>query len=118
MLIGITGIRDVSPLSYDDIATTMMEIINKLKPNKILFGGARGADTISLMSAWLVRGDRSDPKFVVVVPFTVSDQPKGVRDVISMYADEVVELNLPKQKWAYQRRNKYIIEHSDVVFAF
>ena len=42
MLVGITGIRDVSPASYDTINRTMADIISKLEPQKILFGGARG----------------------------------------------------------------------------
>ena len=53
-----------------------------------------------------------------MVPFTANDQPKEVRDAIGMYADEVVELKLPKQKWDYHQRNKYIVKHSDIVFAF
>jgi uncharacterized phage-like protein YoqJ len=119
----MTGSRDLS--SHHDQGTIfrgMMSELNEKGPDRFLFGGARGADTIALRSADTIRTrfDR-DTRLVVIVPWTVDDQPNDAVDVIEDCADEVVEMDhdAPVGRGdGYRDRNDAMIDRADRCWVF
>jgi hypothetical protein len=85
----------------------------------IMFGGARGGDTVALAAALecrsiLVRSPSTrDLKLIVVVPDTLAVQPRETWEV-SQRADRVIELHHPITRadnfWALHHRNEFMLE--------
>lgn len=115
-VVAITGIRALAPESVPDVELEIIELLSE-GPAEIRFGGALGTDTAALLSAALARGRRPPPRLVVYVPFDAGSQPYGARQAFR-YADEVIELNLPRSKAAYLRRNDAMLDGASLVLAF
>jgi hypothetical protein len=85
----------------------------------IMFGGARGGDTVALAAALecrsiLVRPPAArDLKLIVVVPDTLSVQPRETWQV-SQKADRIIELRHPITRtnnfWALHHRNEFMLD--------
>lgn len=80
----------------------------------ILFGGARGGDTLALATALELRSTSRRPlMLVVVVPDTLAAQPRETWSV-SEKADRVIELHHPITRennfWALRHRNEFMID--------
>lgn len=61
----------------------------------VVFGGARGVDTVALEAAGRARGRTKRPYLLVVVPGRVDEQPYPSAVTIREWADEIIELRLP-----------------------
>jgi len=119
MKLAITGHRDISPDCYDLIYLALWEILTSEEVDELITGGARGVDTISLMFAWNIRKELSIPlKLAVIIPFTIYDQPKNIVNILNSLCDEIIELKLPKSRWAFLRRDDKLVEIADEVIAF
>ncbi len=96
----------------------MRELVTDPSVGRIIFGGARGADTEALLAALLFR-EGTKPELVVVVPFQVEDQPFETHEITNM-ADLVVELNYTREDQydAYRKRNEWIVTNSLRIVAF
>jgi len=97
---------------------TMKLLVENPRVSCIYFGGARGVDTKALLAALNFRKDPT-LKFVVVVPYTVEDQPPETHEVTRL-ADEVVELNFRgKMQYipALRKRNQYMVDRADKLLA-
>lgn len=88
----ITGIRDVDYMVGKGIVISKLTEIVHGGPRGIIFGGARGVDSVALSAAKLARGSFDAPRLLVIVPGRVTEQPRGSQRIISACADEVVEL--------------------------
>ncbi len=107
----ITGIRDLDYVLGKGIVLHKLEEIVRGPSEGIVFGGARGVDTVALRAARYVRGRYIGLcPLVVVVPGTVEQQPRGACAAIRECADEVVELKLPLHKpGSYHTRNQRML---------
>jgi len=106
--IAITGNRD-----YPDRAG-LLRGLDRLRANRYLFGGARGADSDAL--EYLARTQPGSQR-VVVVPNRVVNQPLAAQVAIRNYATQVIELgNAGADR--YQIRNQYLVDNADRVAAF
>lgn len=107
----ITGIRDLDYALGKGIVLHKLTEIVRGQAEGIVFGGARGVDTVALKAARLVRGRYIGfCRLVVVVPGTVDGQPKGAREAIRECADEIIELRMPlHQPGSYHKRNERML---------
>lgn len=89
MIVAITANRDIT---RNDRTTFYMAMhaLCVMRPEEIIFGGARGGDTVALEFAAFHR--LSPTRLVVIVPDVVTAQPDDAQSAIRLYADEVVEL--------------------------
>ena len=110
----ITGIRDLDyPIARGIVVHKMTEVVQG-RPLGIVFGGARGVDTLALRAAWLARGGADammiTPKLVAVVPDSVDRQPRTAAHTIRDCADEVIELHLPIYRaGSFHKRNEHML---------
>lgn len=118
MRVAISGIRNVSRRDLVVIENAISRVLAD-RPSEIIFGGARGTDTVALAAACAVLQGKRPPKLVVVVPKRVRDQPISAQDWIRECADEVVELQAARLNTeAYRRRNKQMVSRADLLLAF
>lgn len=120
MKIAITGTRDVTPEGRKKIEDALAEIITSRDDiEAIIFGGARGTDTIALEIAHKIRQDTNKVfELVVVVPFKINKQPREAREAIEKYADRLIELDQPFSMGGYLKRNQEMVRMADLVLAF
>lgn len=109
----VTGIRDLDyTLGKGTVVHKLGEIVWG-HPIGVVFGGARGVDTVALRAAWLARGGPDGmplTRFVVVVPGTVEQQPRGTQATTRECADEVIELRMPlHQPGSFHKRNERML---------
>lgn len=118
--IGITGHRDIGEGKAWDVRAKMCEIV-EATPKTMIFGGARGVDTIALEWAHYYREavKSKTPSLIVIVPGKVKDQPTYAAKIIRKCADGIIEMGLdmanPK---SYRERNERIVGMADLVVAF
>jgi len=128
MIVGITASRRFKSIDSQLIDSKILDLVIAPNVNEIVFGGAKGGDTIALKAALLHRAGLyrpgakpSIPKLVVIVPDVVRSQPPETW-AITERADEVVELHLPIIKddgWlAYRKRNEAIVDRCNRMVAF
>jgi hypothetical protein len=118
MRIAVSGMRDIVPADYPIIESQIADMLSE-HPDEILFGGARGTDTVALAAACAILSGTRPPKLTVIVPKRVKDQPLEAQEWISECADEVVELKAPRlDTQAYWHRNKALISRADGLVAF
>lgn len=81
-------------------------------------GGAVGIDSLTLL--WLAGNSKS--KITIVVPGTAEQQPADARQAISRCRSrivEIVELGAGElRSAAYHARNRWMVDHSDMVAGF
>ena len=107
----ITGSRDIpEAMAVQAFETFLTPAL--AKDTTWYLGGARGVDTWALK--WLI--ERQE-RCVVVVPFRVDDQPNEAKEHIPK-AHLVIELKLPKSKAAFIKRNRFMVDHSRIVWGF
>lgn len=89
MRVAITANRDIT---HADLAVfdRAMRDLCAMRPEEIIFGGARGGDAVALECAAFYRV--ATARLVVIVPDTLSMQPDEAQVAIRLYADEVIEL--------------------------
>jgi hypothetical protein len=92
MRVAITANRDLAPGDFDRIERAMRDLC-ALRPNEIIFGGARGGDTVALEWAGFYR--IAPTRLVVIVPDTIMMQSREAQSAIRLWSDEVVELRNP-----------------------
>lgn len=118
MKIAVSGMRDIVPSDYPIIEIQIADILSE-HPQELLFGGARGTDTVALAAACAMLGGARPPKLTVIVPKRVKDQPLEAQEWISECADEVIELKAARlDTKAYWQRNRALISRSDGLVAF
>jgi predicted Rossmann fold nucleotide-binding protein DprA/Smf involved in DNA uptake len=112
--ITITGSRSITK------KTAMKIFDEKLIPwlgndFKWLIGGARGVDHWAL--EWLIEKNEN---CVIVVPFTISYQPKSIQPLLNNLKSigKVIELKLPKHNGSYKKRNEFMVDQSGIVIGF
>lgn len=111
----VSGHRDVTLSDIRIIRQTMIEYLEYREHDEILFGGARGADTVALETALEIRESFSVtwPKLIVVVPNTVREQPASSLPAIGK-ADQVIELKRPITRddkfFSLHHRNHFMID--------
>jgi len=119
--VSITAHRDLTEDDIKIIHGSMKALVSKAHIATVFFGGARGGDTEALRAALHFRGEHRRPRFVVVVPDTVANQPVSTQ-AWTRQADEVVELGYPISKddgfAAYTARDQYLVDVADTVIAF
>jgi riboflavin synthase len=114
--IAISGIRDLTVADIALIEKTMTDLLATPRTD-IIFGGARGTDTIALIAA----GKLNVPnmKLTVIVPGVVSQQPVAAQEAIRQYAHDVIELGLTlSNKQVYQVRNIKMLSEAESLLAF
>ena len=112
----ITGIRDLHPEDRPIVEQEMARLVTSGSVQVIIFGGARGVDTLALQNARFIRGSRTSqatPILFVIVPATVNDQPRKAREIIVSCADEIMEMRLdPDNPDSYHRRNAKMLDRA------
>ena len=104
----VTGARDVGVASVPYV-DSMITLIAGSRPAGMVFGGARGVDTIALTAAWRARATGRVPVLVAVVPGRKEQQPPEAQVALRL-ADEIIELGLPlDQPRSYQTRNERML---------
>jgi hypothetical protein len=116
--VAVSGSRQPNPEDEAEIEKTIRIVISRQRPPAMIFGGARGTDTVALHAADAARGRAKTPRLVVIVPGIAKEQPAAARACISQCADEVIELGLPLRASSFLRRNAEILKRADVLFAF
>jgi len=107
-IITITGHR-----IYPDRAS-LYQGLDRIHAKQYYFGGARGIDSDAL--EYLARTQTASIK-TVVVPNRVIDQTFSSREIMRLYADEIIELkNTGPER--YMIRNKFMVDRSTRVEAF
>lgn len=110
----VTGIRDLDYALGKSIVVHKLGEIVTGRPCGVLFGGARGVDTVALRAAWLMRGHLGGvppPALVVVVPGYTEDQPRGARAATRECADEVIEMRQALHRPAALHRRNALMLH-------
>jgi uncharacterized phage-like protein YoqJ len=119
--VAFTGIRDVDPSAETSIRAVVKKIVDRPDVVELIFGGARGCDTLAIRAALETRADRANPKLTVIVPARVKDQPNEAQPWIRK-ADEIVQLGLPlrggRGSVAYRKRNQAMVDRADELVAF
>lgn len=128
--ISISGVRYYNPSMFNkEVMQMVIEQILILQPYQILFGGAIGIDTDLLLKIWQERNKwktvhNIDDLFQlkVVCPNTKNELPIHAKRIAEQCADEIIELKNEIKKddgWAsFRLRNNYLIEYSDIIYAF
>jgi hypothetical protein len=118
MRIAVSGVRDLSPHDLPVIEGIISDIIFE-GPEELLFGGARGTDTVALASACATLGGIRPPRLTVIVPRRLKDQPLEAQEWARECADEIIEIKSPRlDTEAYRRRNQALIRRADGLVAF
>lgn len=118
MRVAISGIRNVSRQDLVVIEGVISEVLAD-RPSEMIFGGARGTDTVALAAACAVLQGQSPPALTVIVPKRIRDQPQSAQDWIRECADEVIELQASRLNTeAYRRRNRELVSRADLLIAF
>jgi uncharacterized phage-like protein YoqJ len=120
MKIAITGTRNINPERQALIEKTLTEIITSRNDiEAIIFGGAKGTDTIALECAYKIKQEQQKNfELVVVIPFIIDKQPREARDAIKRCAERLIELKLPYSKGGYLKRNEEMVKMADLLIAF
>lgn len=120
MKIAITGTRNVAPEGRELIRKALSEIITSRNDiEAIIFGGARGTDTVALECAYEIREEQKrNFELIVVVPFKIEKQPREAQEAILKYASRVIELSLPFSMGGYHKRNEEMVKMADMILAF
>ena len=110
----ISGHRDLADGDDLIVRKAMVEFIGYNDFDYLMFGGARGVDTLALAIALDLRETATKkPMLIVVVPDTLAAQPQETR-VTSARADRVIELQHPvtpsDRFWALRHRNEFMID--------
>lgn len=117
--VAITGSREIVSYDAGTIDRAMKDVVKEA--SVIYFGGAIGSDSVALAAALKHRGKGKGPKLIVVVPDTLSKQPRATRSVSSK-ADKVIELGnkiTAFDGWkAYRTRNVYMVDRAELLVAF
>jgi predicted amidophosphoribosyltransferase len=111
MITVVSGIRDLPASGVPDVELAVREVI--VGSDEVRLGGALGVDTAALGAAC-----ESDARCVVYVPFGVRDQPRDARQVIERSGAEVAELDLPRGRSAFLRRNDSMLHGAHQLVAF
>ena len=116
--IAITGIRDLARSHLAVVDLAVAELVGG-RPDAVLFGGARGTDTVALAAAWAALQGVRPPRLIVIVPARLRDQPPEARAWARRCADEIVELKAPAlDRKAYHARNAEMVRRADGLLAF
>lgn len=115
IILGITGSRDFSLEGEKLIQEVIASYCTDPSVEAIIFGGARGSDTVALRAALNSRKDYT-PKLIVALPVNLAYQPKDTQ-IITSQADELVEMSLTG-KDMYRVRNQYIVNNCTQLVAF
>ncbi|ODU25502.1 MAG: hypothetical protein ABT15_15100 [Pseudonocardia sp. SCN 73-27] len=120
--VAITGTRSIGDAPDDQLAAAFDAYLRPFADSTahVYVGGASGVDTAALQ--WLAKN--TDAALSVVVPCRIVDQPTGSATVIEALRDdgrlaEVVEMGATLLgKTAYHARNRWMVDHADVVIGF
>ncbi len=120
--VAITGTRSIGDAHVDELAEAFEAYLRPFSDSTAHFyvGGASGVDTAALV--WLAKN--STAALTVVVPCRIVDQPSGSAEVIERLRGEdrlagVVEMGATLLgKPAYHARNRWMVDHSDLVIGF
>ncbi len=128
MIVAITGGRNISVADAGHVELIVEQLVYEVQPREVIFGGARGVDTVALAAAQHHRSHRGGTvrahhsRLVVIVPDVVAAQPHEAREAIRLYADEVVELRQRITRddgWAaYHARNRTMVDRATHVLGF
>lgn len=117
--IAITANRDLVQNDHRIIASTITGVC-ELAPDEMIFGGARGGDSVSLRVAHAKRDART--RLIVIVPDTVAAQPRDAQKDICECADEVIELGYAITRddgfAAFRNRNATMVTRATHVGGF
>lgn len=107
VILVVTGIRDLHPDDEPIVWSEMDEAVATHKPEAVVFGGARGVDSVALRA---VAEYYPRMKRIVIVPGRVDQQPRAAQYAIVRCATEVVELALDlNDKSAWIVRNEEML---------
>jgi hypothetical protein len=119
-IISLSGHRNVSLKDESRIVAATKTLVNNPTIDAMYFGGALGADTISLRAAATYRVGKR-PHLVVVCPNTRNHQPVDARKYFHL-ADEVIELGYEITRddgfKAFKLRNEYLVDVASSLVAF
>ena len=118
------------PLSADDMSfrqfeQNLLETIFALYNNGcdvFYCGGARGFDTLAGETVLLLK-KKMPVKLIMALPFPSQSErwgkaEKAAYNTLLENADEVIYLENEYRKWAFQKRNRYMVDNSDIVLTF
>ncbi|MFE6163861.1 hypothetical protein ACFQ7F_33665 [Streptomyces sp. NPDC056486] len=120
LAVAITGTRSTDHRELTWFASVFGTYLGPFADDEAHFyiGGAVGIDSLSLL--WLAGNSKS--KITVVAPGTVEQQPADARQAIVRCRNriaEVVELRADELRTpAYHARNRWMVDHSDMVIGF
>ena len=119
MIFGRSGLvisahRELAEADVPLIRKGMADFIGFRDFDYIMFGGARGGDTVALAAALELRHTSPRPlKLIVVVPDTLAVQPRETWEV-SQRADRIIELHHSITRannfWALHHRNEFMLD--------
>lgn len=122
-----TGHRKIPPALSDGIHKQLVQTIDRLYSEKHITtyyaGGAQGFDTLASEAVIECRADISDLRLVVVMPHAEqaarwSAEDRARHRHITDAADEVICLAEHYYRGCMQRRNHYLVDHSDVCVCY
>ena len=85
-------------------------------------GGARGFDMLAGETVLLLK-KRRPVKLIMALPFPTqsakwNESEKERYNLLLNSADEIIYLENEYRKWAFQKRNKFMVDNSDIVLTF
>ncbi len=85
-------------------------------------GGARGFDILAGETVLLLK-KRRPAKLIMALPFPIqskkwNESEKEKYNSLLNEADEIIYLENEYCKWAFQKRNKFMVDNSDIVLTF
>ncbi|MGW3627526.1 hypothetical protein [Streptomyces sp. NPDC000880] len=120
LTVTITGTRSTGHRELAWYAELFTQFLGPFASDQAHFhiGGAKGIDSLSLL--WLAGNSKA--KITVVAPGTVAQQPADARQAIQRCREritEIVELRAEELGApAYHARNRWMVDHSDMVIGF
>lgn len=115
-VVAVTASRNVPKGAEFALGDAAQRIVQATWVQAVLFGGARGGDTIALVAARAAKGERKLPFLVVVVPDTLDEQPEAAAQAARLCADAIVELRneitAADGFAAFHVRNRYLVDHA------
>ncbi len=119
MILGISGHRILPQEHYNHIYIETEKYLKQLRPEKIISGLALGYDQLVAVIAF-----RNNIPVIGAIPFIGQEnrwsekQKITYKKIIEKCSETVIVSDGDYAVWKLMERNKYIVDHSDVVLAY
>lgn len=121
-----TGHRDIDKTEYTSLARRLFLLIDRLYREGVSVfycGGALGFDTVAAVTVLNMKHRYPDLRLVMAIPCPEQSErwqgaDRALYDSILRRADEVVTLSPHYTKDCMMKRNRYMVDHAEMLIAY